>query len=80
MGIRDYVEDAAALLLIEWPQKGEPVIPCADLRLQLVVDDDETTRHLTIAAGSAQGAAALRLLSQSGLKFAHTSHAGSAHE
>jgi tRNA threonylcarbamoyladenosine biosynthesis protein TsaE len=62
MGIRDYVDDPAALLLIEWPQKGEPVIPAADVVLHLLVDDDEITRHLTISAQSSLGETALTTL------------------
>lgn len=78
MGIRDYVEDPAALLLIEWPQKGEPVIPDADLNLLLVVDNDETTRHLTITADTATGKAAISILAQSATH--PTQLAGKAHE
>ena len=80
MGIRDYVEDAEALLLIEWPQKGEPVIPAADLSLQLRVDSDEMTRHLSITAGSVRGATALALLTPSGFEFNTPQSVGSAHE
>lgn len=47
MGIRDYVEQDNALLLIEWPQKGEPVVPEANFTLQLSVQDD-AIRQLTI--------------------------------
>lgn len=35
MGIRDYVSDPAALCLIEWPSKGEPLLPVPDVILQL---------------------------------------------
>ncbi|WP_410211429.1 tRNA (adenosine(37)-N6)-threonylcarbamoyltransferase complex ATPase subunit type 1 TsaE [Aquirhabdus sp.] len=62
MGIRDYVEDEDALLLIEWPQKGEPVIPSADLSLTLTVADDEVTRHLSLEAYSQRGFAAIQAL------------------
>lgn len=62
MGIRDYFEDHQALFLIEWPQKGEPVIPDADLRLTLQTAADDVTRHLTIEALSPVGIAALTQL------------------
>jgi tRNA threonylcarbamoyladenosine biosynthesis protein TsaE len=47
MGIRDYIEQDDALLLIEWPQKGEPILPEADFIIQLMAQDD-LTRLLTI--------------------------------
>ncbi len=62
MGIRDYFEDQHALLLIEWPQKGEPVIPAADLQLTLQIADDDITRQLKIEAFSPIGLAALNHL------------------
>lgn len=62
MGIRDYFDNPQALLLIEWPQKGEPVIPAADLQLSLQIADDEQTRQLKIEALSPIGVAALSRL------------------
>jgi tRNA threonylcarbamoyladenosine biosynthesis protein TsaE len=62
MGIRDYFEDRLALFLIEWPQKGEPVIPSADLQLTLQIATDDVTRHLTIEALSPAGIAVLAQL------------------
>lgn len=59
MGIRDYFDDHNALLLVEWPQKGAPVIPVADLQLTLQIADDEVTRQLKIEAFSPIGIAAL---------------------
>ena len=59
MGIRDYFDDRNALLLIEWPQKGEPVIPTADLQLTLQIAEDDITRHLKIEAFSPIAIAAL---------------------
>lgn len=59
MGIRDYFYDHNALLLVEWPQKGEPVIPVADLQLTLQIAEDDITRHLKIEAFSPIGIAAL---------------------
>lgn len=38
MGIRDYTLDATALLLIEWPEKGQPVLAAADIELTFKVD------------------------------------------
>lgn len=48
MGIRDYLEQDNALLLIEWPQKGESVVPAADYILELTLDDDLLSRTLSI--------------------------------
>lgn len=48
MGIRDYVQQEQSLLLIEWPQKGEPVVPKADWVIQLTVLDDQLTRQFTL--------------------------------
>jgi tRNA threonylcarbamoyladenosine biosynthesis protein TsaE len=62
MGIRDYFEDRQALFLIEWPQKGEPVIPIGDLQLTLQIATDDVTRHLSIEALSPVGIAALTQL------------------
>jgi len=59
MGIRDYFDDHHALLLVEWPQKGEPVIPVADLQLTLQIAEDDVTRLLKIEAFSPIGIAAL---------------------
>lgn len=59
MGIRDYFDDHNALLLVEWPQKGEPVIPVADLQLTLQMAEDDITRQLKIEAFSPIGIAAL---------------------
>ena len=39
MGIRDYTLDDTALLLIEWPEKGRPVLAAADVELTFAVDD-----------------------------------------
>lgn len=50
MGIRDYAEDENALLLIEWPEKGEPVLARADVELTLTLDEAQQVRHLQICA------------------------------
>lgn len=35
MGIRDYVETPNAVLIFEWPSKGEDFVPDADLTIQI---------------------------------------------
>lgn len=52
MGIRDYAEDENALLLIEWPEKGQPVLARADVELTLSLDEAQQVRHLQICAAS----------------------------
>lgn len=49
MGIRDYLQDPAALLLIEWPEKGVPVLAEDDFNLSLTVDENQQTRFLHIS-------------------------------
>lgn len=53
MGIRDYLEQPNALLLIEWPSKGEPIVPAADLLIQLTVVGEQ--RHATMKAQTLYG-------------------------
>lgn len=48
IGIRDYLQQENALLLIEWPQKGEPIVPNADFTLSLDTQSDGITRILTL--------------------------------
>lgn len=62
MGIRDYFVDRQALCLIEWPQKGEPVIPPPDLQLNFEIGSDDVTRNLTIEAFSPIGLDAIAQL------------------
>lgn len=50
IGIRDYLQQENALLLIEWPQKGEPIVPVADYILELTTDNDGLTRLLKISS------------------------------
>ncbi|MBF0472022.1 MAG: tRNA (adenosine(37)-N6)-threonylcarbamoyltransferase complex ATPase subunit type 1 TsaE [Gammaproteobacteria bacterium] len=46
IGFRDYLEQQA-LLLIEWPQRGEGVLPPPDLALQIDYQDEGRTVTLT---------------------------------
>ncbi len=50
IGIRDYLQQENALLLIEWPQKGEPIVPVADYILELTTVNDGLTRLLKISS------------------------------
>jgi len=52
MGIRDYFR-ADAICLIEWPERGVPLLPAADLRVELAIEN--TGRRVTITANSALG-------------------------
>ena len=51
MGIRDYTLDPSALLLIEWPEKGEPVLAAADVELSFQVDDAQQ-RQLQVTSST----------------------------
>jgi len=53
IGIRDYVEQQA-LMLIEWPQQGVGFLPAADICLSLRVNQN-ASRQLTLQANSAAG-------------------------
>ncbi len=50
IGIRDYLQQENALLLIEWPQKGEPIVPSADYTLELTTNQDGITRRLKLTS------------------------------
>ena len=50
IGIRDYLQQENALLLIEWPQKGEPIVPSANFILELYTQSDGITRTLTLTS------------------------------
>ncbi|MFZ3192865.1 MAG: tRNA (adenosine(37)-N6)-threonylcarbamoyltransferase complex ATPase subunit type 1 TsaE [Moraxellaceae bacterium] len=60
MGIRDYLEQPNALLLIEWPSKGEPIVPQADLLIQLTVAGEQ--RQATLTAHTTNGERVLQAL------------------
>lgn len=59
MGIRDYF-DADNLCIVEWPEKGEGILPEGDLRIAIEVAGD--SRNLTIIALSQRGQKALNAL------------------
>jgi tRNA threonylcarbamoyladenosine biosynthesis protein TsaE len=56
MGIRDYF-DATSVVLVEWPQRGAPLLPAPDI----LVDFQTVNlgREVTVDAMSARGAALL---------------------
>lgn len=61
IGIRDYMQDQQALLLIEWPSRGQPILGRPDWELSLTVAEDGS-RQLSWAAHSAAGQQALNQL------------------
>lgn len=64
MGIRDYLEQPNALLLIEWPSKGEPIVPAADIQIQLQVQGEQ--RQASLTAHSTYGEQVLQALRHAG--------------
>jgi tRNA threonylcarbamoyladenosine biosynthesis protein TsaE len=63
LGLRDWMAESAAWLLIEWPERGGLAERC-DLEIELRVAGTES-RVLAAAAHSAAGTAALEALSES---------------
>lgn len=59
MGIRDYLRPDA-LCFIEWPERGEGVLPLADVDVSIAIDG--YARSLTVSADSAVGLELLRRL------------------
>lgn len=59
MGIRDYFEPEN-LCIVEWPEKGQGILPDGDLRIEIAVAGD--SRNLTIIAMSTLGQKALDAL------------------
>jgi tRNA threonylcarbamoyladenosine biosynthesis protein TsaE len=53
MGIRDYL-DGEAVLLVEWPQRGEGILPVADL--DVTIEYADSGRNLTLASHGGRGA------------------------
>ncbi|MCC5887845.1 MAG: tRNA (adenosine(37)-N6)-threonylcarbamoyltransferase complex ATPase subunit type 1 TsaE [Gammaproteobacteria bacterium] len=52
LGVRDYFA-AAAWILVEWPERGEPVLPAPDLCIRLAPEGEG--RRARVAARSALG-------------------------
>ncbi|MBY5992293.1 tRNA (adenosine(37)-N6)-threonylcarbamoyltransferase complex ATPase subunit type 1 TsaE [Ferrimonas balearica] len=59
MGIRDYFADNT-LALVEWPSKGEGVLPAPDLSITLAYHDEG--RQVTLTSHSERGATLLATL------------------
>ncbi|MDF1764732.1 MAG: tRNA (adenosine(37)-N6)-threonylcarbamoyltransferase complex ATPase subunit type 1 TsaE [Oleibacter sp.] len=70
MGIRDYLS-AGALCLIEWPERGEGVLPAPDLLLNIVDIESGSARELIWHAKSEQGAEQLQRLEDIAKEFQH---------
>lgn len=62
MGIRDYFADGH-LCIVEWPQRGAPLLPEPDLTIELLRVDDQA-RTCLLAAGTARGERWLQELAQ----------------
>jgi len=56
MGMRDYLRPDA-LCFIEWPERGEGLLPMADVEVAIAIEG--TTRNLELSAFSALGRAVL---------------------
>lgn len=66
MGIRDYF-DGRAVCLVEWPMRGQGVLPAADIVITIgEAADAAPGRDLLLEAGSAAGEALLQSLGQGG--------------
>lgn len=59
MGIRDYFSEAT-VVLIEWPERGQGLLPAADIDINLAYQDQG--RLLSCSAGSARGKNCLQWL------------------
>ncbi|WP_445359318.1 tRNA (adenosine(37)-N6)-threonylcarbamoyltransferase complex ATPase subunit type 1 TsaE [Microbulbifer sp. ANSA005] len=59
MGVRDYFS-AQSLSLVEWPERGEGILPAPDLEVELEVP--ESGRQLRLIAHSPQGERVINLL------------------
>jgi tRNA threonylcarbamoyladenosine biosynthesis protein TsaE len=60
MGIRDYFA-ASHLCLVEWPERGAPLLPQPDLDIQLTITS-ATGRQAVLQAQTAKGQAMLELI------------------
>ena len=56
MGIRDYFRNDA-ICLIEWPERGAPLLPAPDLSVELAMDNEG--RRVVVIANSSLGCAIL---------------------
>jgi tRNA threonylcarbamoyladenosine biosynthesis protein TsaE len=56
MGIRDYFRDDA-ICLVEWPERGAPLLPAPDLEVRLA--SQRAGRRISVIANSALGCAIL---------------------
>lgn len=65
LGIRDYL-DGDSLCLVEWPERGAPLLPPADLALRL--EHLDRGRRISWTAGSDHGREMSRALNQLGLR------------
>lgn len=63
MGIRDYFTDDA-VCLVEWPERGDSVLPPADLGIN--IEREGSGRRLLIIAGSVLGKSVLARLQEQG--------------
>lgn len=59
MGIRDYF-DETSVVLVEWPQRGAPLLPAPDILVDFQTVD--VGREVIVSAASARGAALLQRL------------------
>lgn len=59
IGIRDYFHPFA-ICLVEWPQKGEPLLPSPDLMLNIIIK--QNARFVEIKANNNRGNDALQTL------------------
>jgi tRNA threonylcarbamoyladenosine biosynthesis protein TsaE len=63
MGIRDYF-GGDSLCVVEWPERGNGVLPPADL--VITIEREGTGRRVQLRAGSARGSAVLAQLRDAG--------------
>jgi tRNA threonylcarbamoyladenosine biosynthesis protein TsaE len=59
MGIRDYLVGHACCL-VEWPERGQGVLPDPDLTVDIQYGGQQQGRRLRLAAGSPRGLAMLQ--------------------
>ncbi len=64
IGIRDYFHQNA-ICLVEWPQKGEPLLPSPDLMIDMTIKQD--ARFVEIKANNNRGNDALQTLGRNAI-------------